>query len=88
MQRIKEKLGQVKCVVQPDSEWSKRENERLNIITNEKLRHWDPRKRGEIPKEQKPKESEITKGREQIAKDALKKEKELKAMEQGAADAD
>ena len=88
MQKIKEKLGQVKCVVQPDSDWARKENEKLGNVTYEGLKHWDPRKRGEIPKEQKTKESEIAKGRERIAKDALKKEKELKAIEQGAADAD
>ena len=88
MQKIKEKLDKVKCVVQPGIDWAQKENERLGNITGEQLRHLDPRKRKDIPREKKPKESEIAKGREQIAKDALKREKELKAIEQGAADSD
>ena len=88
MQRIKEKLGQVKSVIQPDSYWSQKENERLGNYTHDQWLHCAPQERKNVDKKKKPKQSEIAKGREQIAKDALKREKELKAMEQGAADAD
>jgi len=87
-QKIKEKLGKVNVVNQPGADWSEKENEKRNIMTHEKFKHVDPRKRKDIDKDKKPKQSEITKGREQIAKDALKREKELRSIEQGAADAD
>ena len=87
-QKIKEKLGKVNVVNQPGADWSEKENEKRNIMTHEKFKHVDPRKRKDIDKDKKPKQSEITKGREQIAKDALKKEKELRSIEQGAADTD
>jgi hypothetical protein len=87
-QKIKEKLGKVNVVNQPGADWSEKENEKRNIMTHEKFKHVDPRKRKDIDKDKKPKQSEITKGRAQIAKDALKREKELRSIEQGAADAD
>jgi hypothetical protein len=87
-QKIKEKLGKVNVVNQPGADWSEKENEKRNIMTHEKFKHVDPRKRKDIDKDKKPKQSEITKGREQIAKDALKREKELRSIEQGAADTD
>lgn len=86
MQKIKEKLGHAKSVIQPDAYWSQKENQKLGNYTHDQWLHCDPRKRGEVKKN--PKQSEITKGRAQIAKDALKREKELRAIEQGAADAD
>jgi hypothetical protein len=87
-QKIKEKLGKVNVVNQPGADWSEKENEKRNIMSHEKFKHVDPRKRKDIDKDKKPKQSEITKGREQIAKDALKREKELRSIEQGAADTD
>ena len=87
-QNIKEKLGKVNAVIQPDSYWSQKENERLGNYTHDQWLHCAPQERKNVDKKKKPKQSEITKGREQIAKDALKREKELKAIEQGAADAD
>lgn len=80
-QAVKELLGS-KLVVNPDPYWSEKENDEKGIYTHDQWMHCDPRKRKDVQK--KPKQSEITKGREQIAKDALKREKELKAIEQGA----
>ena len=88
MQKIKEKLGQVKSVIQPDAYWSEKENKRRGIYTHRDWLECAPQERKNVDRKKKPKQSEITKGREQIAKDALKREKELKAIEQGASDAD
>ena len=88
MQKIKEKLGKANVVNQPSPYYSEAENKRRGIYTHRDWLECAPRERKNVDKKKKPKQSEIAKGREQIAKDALKREKELKAIEQGAVDAD
>ena len=87
-QKIKEKLGKANSVIQPDAYWSQKENERLGNYTHDQWMRCAPQERKNVDRKKKPKQSEITKGREQIAKDALKREKELRSIEQGAADTD
>ena len=87
-QNIKEKLGKVNVLNQPNANYSKERNEELGNYTHDQWLRCAPQERKNVDRKKKPKQSEITKGREQIAKDALKREKELKAIEQGAADAD
>ena len=87
-QNIKEKLGKANMVNQPDANYSKEKNKELGIRTFEDIKNMAPMERSKLDTKLKPKMDKIAKGRERIAKDALKREKELKAMEQGAVDAD
>ena len=88
MQKIKEKLGKANIVNQPDPYYSEEENKRLGKYTHRQWMECAPMERKNVDIKNKPNQNKIAKGREQIAKDALKREKELKAIEQGAADAD
>ena len=80
-QAVKELLG-TSIVANPDPWWSERKNDELGIYTHDQWKRCDPRKRKDVKK--KPKESEITKGREEIAKDAFEREKDLRRKEQGS----
>ena len=85
---IKEKLGKANVVNQPDANYSKERNKELGIRTFEDIKNMAPMERSKLDTKLKPKMGNIAKGRQQIAKDALKREKELKAIDQGVADAD
>lgn len=78
---VKELLG-ANILKNPDAYWSQEENKRRGIYTYDQWKQCDPRKRKDV--EKKPKESEITKGRKDIAKDAFEKEKDLRRREQGS----
>ena len=81
-QKIKEYLGKANVINQPDANWSREKNDELGKYTHDEWLRCDPRKRKDVKK--KPKASEITKGREQIAKDAFEREKDLRRKEQGS----
>jgi hypothetical protein len=80
-QAVRELLGATQ-IVNPDAYWSQQKNKELGKYTHDEWLRCDPRKRKDVKK--KPKASEITKGREQIAKDAFEREKDLRRKEQGS----
>ena len=82
---FKQKIRPNNIVTNADSYWSGKENERLGNYTHDDWLRCAPQDR---KNHKNPKQSEIVKGREEIARDALKREKELKAIEQGAVDTD
>lgn len=84
-QRLRELLGKTNIVNQPSPYWSEKENERLGNFTHDQWLRMDPRKRKDV---ENPNFQDIDAGRAEIASDALKREKELKAIEQGAVDTD
>ena len=83
LQRIKELLGKVEVNKNPSPYWSDEENERRGVFTHDQWLRMDPRKRKDV---ENPNFKDIDKGRAEIAADALRREKELKAMEQGASE--
>ena len=83
-QAVKELLG-ANVIKGADPYWSAEKNKELGKYTYEDWKQMNPRERSKV---KNPKFQEIDKGRSEIAADALRREKELKAIEQGAVDTD